>query len=183
MPTLRNAPGNSGSGSNFHDGTVLTAADAAASLARSNPTWKFSAVDRQTLSVEAPYPVQHMPEMLALPRYAIVKRQTDSAGTAVLIGTGLFIMAVARHTTRRIGPGAVAAVFIAAFVGLVVAVDVGWERVARRHSACGDRFNVWAILVAIARLFGPAQRLRFDEISDEDAWAGKIVQYTSDLQP
>jgi peptide/nickel transport system substrate-binding protein len=75
---------------NFHDGTVLTAVDAAASLAKSNPAWKFSAPDRQTLAVETPYPVQHMPEMLALPRYAIVKRQTDSAGTAVLIGTGSY---------------------------------------------------------------------------------------------
>jgi peptide/nickel transport system substrate-binding protein len=75
---------------NFHDGTVLTATDAAASLAKSNPSWKFSAADRQTLSVEAPYPVQHMPEMLALPRYAIVKGQTDSTRTAVLIGTGSY---------------------------------------------------------------------------------------------
>ena len=75
---------------NFHDGTVLTAADAAASLSKGNPAWKFSAPDRQTLSIETPSPVQHMPEMLALPRYAIVKRQTDSAGAAVLIGTGSY---------------------------------------------------------------------------------------------
>jgi peptide/nickel transport system substrate-binding protein len=76
---------------NFHDGTVLTAADAVASLSKSNPAWKFSAPDRQTVSVEAPYPVQHMPELMALPRYAIVKRQTDSSGGApVLIGTGSY---------------------------------------------------------------------------------------------
>ncbi len=75
---------------NFHDGTVLTAADAIASLARSNPAWKFSAPDRQTVSVETPYPVQHMPEILALPRYAIVKRQTESTGATVLIGTGSY---------------------------------------------------------------------------------------------
>ena len=75
---------------NFHDGTVLTAADAAASMARSNPAWKFSAPGRQTLAVETPYPVQHMPEMLALPRYAIVKRQTDTTGNAVLMGTGSY---------------------------------------------------------------------------------------------
>jgi ABC-type transport system substrate-binding protein len=75
---------------NFHDGTVLTAADAAASLARSIPAWKFSAPDRQTLAVEAPYPVQHMPEMLALARYAVVKRQADTNGNAVLIGTGSY---------------------------------------------------------------------------------------------
>ena len=75
---------------NFHDGTVLTAADAVASLAKSNPAWKFSAPDRQTVSVEAPYPVQHMPELLALPRYAIVKRQTDNTGAVALIGTGSY---------------------------------------------------------------------------------------------
>src|SRR5262249_39329762 len=42
----------------------------------------------QTIAIEAPTPVQHMPEMLALPRYAIVKRQMDSTGAALLIGTG-----------------------------------------------------------------------------------------------
>ncbi len=73
---------------NFHDGTVLTASEVAASLARSNPVWKYSAPDRQTVAIEAPTPVQHMPELLALPRYAIVKRQMDSAGAAILIGTG-----------------------------------------------------------------------------------------------
>jgi peptide/nickel transport system substrate-binding protein len=73
---------------NFHDGTVLTAADVAASLARSNPAWKYSAPDRQTVAIDAPSPVQHMPEILALPRYAIVKRQTDNGGAAVLMGTG-----------------------------------------------------------------------------------------------
>ncbi len=73
---------------NFHDGTVLTAADAAASLARSNPGWKYSALDRQTIAIEAPSPVQHMAEILALPKYAIMKRQTDSNGAVVLVGTG-----------------------------------------------------------------------------------------------
>jgi peptide/nickel transport system substrate-binding protein len=73
---------------NFHDGAVLTAADVAASLAKSNPAWKCSAPDRQTVSIDAPSPVQHMPEMLALSRYAIVKRQTDNGGAAVLVGTG-----------------------------------------------------------------------------------------------
>ena len=72
---------------NFQDGTVLTAADAVASLAKSNPAWKYSAADRQTVVVESPAPVQHMAEMLALPRYAIVKRQMDG-NAAVLIGTG-----------------------------------------------------------------------------------------------
>jgi ABC-type transport system substrate-binding protein len=75
---------------NFHDGTVLTAADVAASLGKSNPAWKYSAVDRQTVSVETPSAVQLMPELLALPRYAIVKRQVDGNNAAILIGTGSY---------------------------------------------------------------------------------------------
>jgi ABC-type transport system substrate-binding protein len=75
---------------NFHDGTVLTAADAAASLAKSNPVWKCSAPDRQTVTIETPSPVQHLPEMLALPRYAIVKRQADAGGATILVGTGSY---------------------------------------------------------------------------------------------
>jgi ABC-type transport system substrate-binding protein len=75
---------------NFHDGTVLTAADVVASLAKSNPAWKYSAVDRQTVSIETPYSVQQMPELLALPRYAIVKRLADSGNGTILIGTGSY---------------------------------------------------------------------------------------------
>ena len=75
---------------NFHDGTVLTAADVAASLAKSNPAWKYSAIDRQTVSIDTPYPVQQMPELLALPRYAIVKRQADGSNPPILIGTGSY---------------------------------------------------------------------------------------------
>jgi peptide/nickel transport system substrate-binding protein len=75
---------------NFHDGAVLTAADVAASLAKSNPAWKYSAPDRQTVAIETPYPVQRMPEILALLRYAIVKRQTDSTGSPLLVGTGSY---------------------------------------------------------------------------------------------
>jgi peptide/nickel transport system substrate-binding protein len=77
---------------NFHDGTVLTAADVAASLAKSNSAWKYSAPDRQTVVVDSPSPVQHMAEMLALPRYAIVKRQMEN-NAAVLIGTGAYKLA------------------------------------------------------------------------------------------
>jgi ABC-type transport system substrate-binding protein len=75
---------------NFHDGTVLTAADVAASLAKSNPAWKYSAPDRQTVAIETPSPIQQMPELLALPRYAIVKRQADGNNAAILIGTGSY---------------------------------------------------------------------------------------------
>jgi peptide/nickel transport system substrate-binding protein len=73
---------------NFHDGAVLTAADVAASLSKSNPTWKYAAPDRQTVTIDAPSPIQHMEEVVASPKYAIVKRQADSAGAAVLVGTG-----------------------------------------------------------------------------------------------
>jgi ABC-type transport system substrate-binding protein len=75
---------------NFHDGTVLTATDVAASLAKSNPAWKYSAPDRQTVSIETSSPVQQMPELLALPRYAIVKRQVEGNNAAILIGTGSY---------------------------------------------------------------------------------------------
>jgi peptide/nickel transport system substrate-binding protein len=75
---------------NFHDGTVLTAADVAASLAKSNPAWKYSAPDRQTVVVESTSPVQHMAELLALPRYAIVKRQADTSNATTLLGTGSY---------------------------------------------------------------------------------------------
>ena len=75
---------------NFHDGTVLTAADVAASLAKSNPAWKYSAIDRQTVSIETPFPVQQMPELMALPRYAIVKRQADGNNPPILVGTGSY---------------------------------------------------------------------------------------------
>ncbi len=73
---------------NFQDGSVLTAADVAASLEKSNPAWKYAAPDRQTVNVDVPYPVQHLPELLALPKYAIVKRAAGSSGTVALIGTG-----------------------------------------------------------------------------------------------
>ena len=74
---------------NFQDGTVLTAADVAASLAKSNPAWKYSAPDRQSVTIECPSPVQQMPFVLALPRYAIVKRRVEG-NSAVLVGTGSY---------------------------------------------------------------------------------------------
>lgn len=69
---------------NFHDGTPVTAADVIASLGRSEPGWRWTAVDRQTVSIETSSPVAHLPEMLALGKFAIVKRLPD--GT--LVGSG-----------------------------------------------------------------------------------------------
>jgi ABC-type transport system substrate-binding protein len=68
----------------FHDGTPVTAADVVASLTKASAPWRCSAPDRQTVIVEATSPVVHMPEMLALPKYVVVKRQPD--GT--LVGSG-----------------------------------------------------------------------------------------------
>src|SRR5215472_15094161 len=69
---------------NFHDGSALTTADAVASLNQPGVPWRCSAADRQTISVEAFAPLPHLPEMLALEKFAIVKRQPDGS----LPGTG-----------------------------------------------------------------------------------------------
>jgi len=69
---------------NFQDGTALTASDVIASLSKANGAWKYSAADRETVTIESPVPVVHMPELLALEKFAILKRSQD--GT--LIGTG-----------------------------------------------------------------------------------------------
>src|SRR5215831_13001510 len=69
---------------NFHDGSALTAADVAASLNKAGAPFRATAADRQTLTVEGLSAVAHLPEMLAMPRFAIVKHAAD--GTP--IGTG-----------------------------------------------------------------------------------------------
>lgn len=68
----------------FHDGSPLTAADVIASLSKAEPGWRYTTVDRQTVTIETPASVNHLPEMLAVQKFAIVKRQPD--GT--LVGTG-----------------------------------------------------------------------------------------------
>ena len=68
----------------FHDGSPVTAADVAASLTRAGIPWKCTPSDRQTLTIEAPSLAPHVPEMLAMEKFAIVKRQPD--GT--MLGTG-----------------------------------------------------------------------------------------------
>jgi ABC-type transport system substrate-binding protein len=68
----------------FHDGSSVTAQDVVASWAKINTGWKVSALDKQTVSVETPAPVYHLPEMLALPKFAVVRRNPDNT----LVGTG-----------------------------------------------------------------------------------------------
>ena len=68
----------------FHDGSQVTAVDVAASLSRAGIPWKCTPSDRQTVTVEAASPAPHIPETLAMEKFAIVKRQPD--GT--MLGTG-----------------------------------------------------------------------------------------------
>jgi peptide/nickel transport system substrate-binding protein len=46
--------------------------------------WKISALDKQTVIIETPSPVYHLPEMLALPKFAVVRRNPDNT----IVGTG-----------------------------------------------------------------------------------------------
>jgi peptide/nickel transport system substrate-binding protein len=73
---------------NFHDGSPLTAADVAASLNRAGGPWRSSASDRQTVTVEGLSALPHLPEMLAMQRFAIVKHTAE--GT--LVGTGPYTL-------------------------------------------------------------------------------------------
>ena len=73
---------------NFHDGSALTAADAVAVLGSNAYGWRVTAADRQTVMIESASAVTHMPEMLALPRFAVVKRLSDNT----LAGTGPYLV-------------------------------------------------------------------------------------------
>jgi ABC-type transport system substrate-binding protein len=70
----------------FHDGTPVTATAVAASLKSANPEWRVIATGKQSFTVEAPTPVPHLPEFLALARFSIIKRN------GALIGTGPFTL-------------------------------------------------------------------------------------------
>jgi len=67
----------------FHDGSPLTATDVAARIGSINPSWKVTATDRQTVSIDTGTPVLHLPELLALPRFSIAKGSEGG-----LVGTG-----------------------------------------------------------------------------------------------
>jgi ABC-type transport system substrate-binding protein len=67
-------------GIKFHDGTILTADIAAASLRASNPTWIVRA-EGNTLAIQPDAPNLELPAELALPRNAIAKRGQQPVGT------------------------------------------------------------------------------------------------------
>lgn len=71
---------------NFHDGTPLTATVVASSLKSADPEWRVIANSKQSVTVETPGPVPHLPELLALARFSIMKRN------GALIGTGPFTL-------------------------------------------------------------------------------------------
>ena len=68
----------------FQDGTAVTSVTVAASLRSASPDWKINILNRQAFTIETPVPSPHLPELLSLPKFAIVKRLPD----ATLIGTG-----------------------------------------------------------------------------------------------
>jgi ABC-type transport system substrate-binding protein len=70
----------------FHDGSTVTAQDVVNSWQKLNTGWKVSALDKQTVAIETQSPVYHLPEMLALPKFAVVRRNPDNT----VAGTGPF---------------------------------------------------------------------------------------------
>jgi peptide/nickel transport system substrate-binding protein len=71
---------------NFHDGSPVTAATVAASLKSANPEWKFFVSGKLSVTIETPSPVPHLPELLALARFSIIKR------SGALMGSGPYTL-------------------------------------------------------------------------------------------
>lgn len=69
---------------NFHDGAVVTSSIVVASLKTVAADWKITVNSRQAFTIETPVPSPHLPEILSLPRFAIVKRPADNT----LVGSG-----------------------------------------------------------------------------------------------
>lgn len=65
----------------FHDASPVTASDVIAGLKGANPDWRYTATDRETVVIESSTPVHHLPEMLALERFAVIKRGADGTIT------------------------------------------------------------------------------------------------------
>lgn len=72
-------------GVRFHDETVITSESVAASLRTANPSWNVLA-DGDSVIIERETPDPELPAELALPRNAVVKRNSEGK----LVGTGPF---------------------------------------------------------------------------------------------
>ena len=73
----------------FHDGAAVTSTVVIGSLKSAAADWKIGIVNRQTFTIETPVPAPHLPELLSLQRFAIVKRPSDST----LVGSGPYKLA------------------------------------------------------------------------------------------
>lgn len=69
---------------NFHDGTAMTSAAVVAALKAVAPDWKITPNGKQGFTLETPAAIPYLPQLLSLPRFAIVKR----LGDGTLSGTG-----------------------------------------------------------------------------------------------
>ncbi len=74
---------------NFQDGSVVNAAAVAASVRLAAPDWKITVNSRQAFTIETPVASPRLPELLSLPKFAIIKRLPDNS----LVGTGPYKLA------------------------------------------------------------------------------------------
>jgi peptide/nickel transport system substrate-binding protein len=65
----------------FQDGTTITSSAVVASLKTVSPDWKITAVNRQAFTIETPVPAPHLPELLSLEKFAVIKRAADNSLT------------------------------------------------------------------------------------------------------
>lgn len=73
----------------FHDGSAVTAAIVVANLKAAMPEWKLAPNGKLALTIETPSATPHLPELLSLSRFSIVKRLPNNA----LAGSGPYKLA------------------------------------------------------------------------------------------
>lgn len=73
----------------FHDGSAVTSTIVVANLKAAMPDWKLTPSGKLALTIETPSPMPHLPELLALSRFAIVKRLPNNG----LAGSGPYKLA------------------------------------------------------------------------------------------
>jgi len=73
----------------FHDGSAVTSTIVVANLKAAMPDWKLTPSGKLAVTIETTFPSPHLPELLALSRFAIVKRLPNN----VLAGSGPYKLA------------------------------------------------------------------------------------------